>query len=203
MIRSEITSQLYEKGFEFSPYPWFEDYASLGLDASHSNELVRLIEEFEFDESDPLGAANWAPRHAWRALAIIGDLRAISVVRVLMEDEFGFSDYDLPYVAATIGSKAITPLEKMVHGEEDPYFSTLAVFGLQLIAQADALIWPTISPILAAKMRRFETNDLMENTALLAVASRIPNHGLEDEVAAIVESRLHDDGGSIWDMYVE
>ena len=92
------------------------DYvAEFQLTPAHIPELIRLAAMWADPQDDwPEDGPIWAPVHAWRALAQLGAVEAVTPL-LEMSSDLHYDDWqfeDFPHVFALIGAGAIPPLKR-------------------------------------------------------------------------------------------
>jgi hypothetical protein len=115
------------------------DYRARGLGPEHVPDLLRMVEDEGLNEGDPDGPEVWAPLHAWRALAQIGDPNAVRRVLDLLDREEYLDDEwlddDVPEIVGLTGP-AILPAVKdfLSSPDHDPHATWTVADGLVELA---------------------------------------------------------------------
>jgi hypothetical protein len=91
--------------------PW-PDYLALGFTAAHVPELIRMATDTEFSRADTESLQVWGPVHAWRTLAQLKAVKAVTPLTALYDvdevDDWVFEE--LPTVFELMGPLAIPVL---------------------------------------------------------------------------------------------
>ena len=143
------------------------DYRALGVDDADVEALVAAATA-PTDARTP-EAALWAPVHAWRALAQLGDPRAIAPLVSLMATlDDDWAGEELPRALAMFGPRAIPALVGLLDdagGDDFARGSAATALGLVAAEHPDAR--DAIVGHLARALERYETQSDALNAFLL------------------------------------
>jgi hypothetical protein len=117
------------------------DYKQYGLGQEDVEDLLELVTAPSLHGAPTESKDVWVPLHAWRALAQLGDPRAIEplvgMFDTLCEDDWALEE--LPVVLGMIGRQAISPLSVFLGDPSHTEMArAMAVSGLEEIAKRDA-----------------------------------------------------------------
>ena len=152
--------------------PAWPNYLSLGLNAAHVPELIRMALDEQLHDSDE-GTRMWAPVHAFRAL---GQLRAVSAAEPLIalfqridEADDDWIAEQLPVVYGMLGEPAIPVLSELL-ADPQPYMSSrlAAVDSLLEIVQQHPHTRAAVVAMLTRQLERFVENNVALNGWLVA-----------------------------------
>ncbi len=148
------------------------DYRARGLGPEHVPELSRMVEDEELNEGDPDGTEIWAPQHAWRALAQIGDVDAVRRVLDLLdreefEDDEALTE-DVPEIVGVTGP-AILPAVKdfLSSPDHDPYTIWDVADGLAELADRHPELRDECVRFLVERLDHAEDYDTIANGGMI------------------------------------
>lgn len=155
-----------------TPDPAWLDYRSLGIDAQHTPDLIRIAVDPNLlnitDEDDPQA---WAPVHAWRALAQLKSCEAIAPL-IRLFHEIQDNDWvieEMPDVFALIGPAAFDDLALYLRTQSYPaYARMVAATSLMQMALAHPHLREQSIEALAEQLTAFRTNTPGMNGVLIA-----------------------------------
>jgi len=132
---------LFELGAAQRNRTAWPDYRRYGFGEEDVEELLKLVTDPSLHRASTESKEVWVPLHAWRALAQLGDSRAIEPIigmfDALCEDDWALEE--LPVVLGMIGQKAIGPLSAFLGDCRHSEFArAMAVRSLEEIAKRDA-----------------------------------------------------------------
>jgi hypothetical protein len=109
---SEIVQQCFMRG-EPDWNEW-DDYRALGFSRAHIPELIHILDTTTdiWEQAGEEDRVEWAPIHAWRALAQLGAVEALPAMLRLHEQE-GDSDWvgeEIPLALAHLGPPILDEL---------------------------------------------------------------------------------------------
>jgi hypothetical protein len=116
------------------------DCKQYGFGEEDVKDLLELVTDLSLHGAPTESKEVWVPLHAWRALAQLGDPRAIEpligLFDTLCEDDWALEE--LPIVLGMLGKKAIGPLSAFLGDSSHSHFArSMAVSGLEEIAKRD------------------------------------------------------------------
>lgn len=118
---------------EIKGQKWLDYPAQFGLTKNDVDELIRLAQDDALFWGDSDSVEVWAGIHAWRALAQLGDPRAIKpLVHLLLrehpDDDFldDWTSEDLPHALACFGAAAIAPVGAFLANSQHGRWSRIA-----------------------------------------------------------------------------
>src|SRR3989337_1069711 len=111
---SEVVRQCFTRG-EVDWEDW-DDYAALGFTHAHTPELIHILKNATqiWDQAGEEDRIEWAPMHAWRALAQLGAVEALPSMLRLHETESD-SDWvgeEIPEALAMLGPSVLGDLRE-------------------------------------------------------------------------------------------
>jgi hypothetical protein len=135
--KSDILFRLGEPRLDHANWP---DYGRYGLTEADVDDLIALATDHSLHQAPGDSDAVWAPLHAWRALAQIGDPRAIEpligLFDALRDNDWAWEE--LPHVFAMLGSEAVAPLGAYLRARDHDEFAYGSAIGaLEQIAKRD------------------------------------------------------------------
>jgi HEAT repeat protein len=150
----------------------WRDYPALGLTAEHVPELVRMALDKDLHWTDSEGGEEWAPLHAWRALA---QLRAESAIEPLLSlldriDDLDddWAQIDLPEVFGMIGPAAIPGLRDfMADAEHGEWARVTATEGLVKMDERFPESREQVVAIITDQLRCFAEQERVVNASLV------------------------------------
>ena len=155
---------------------WLDYPAQFGLTNNDVDELIRLAQDDELFWRDTDSLEVWAGIHAWRALAQLGDLRAIKpLIRLLLrqhpDNDFidDWTSEDLPRALAHFGAAAVAPLGAFLADPQHGIWprvaasSTLEYIGLKHPETRDACV-----ELLAQRLEKHAKQPPELNASLIA-----------------------------------
>jgi len=181
MAMDKDYSEIVRKCFTRGEPDWkdWDDYRDLGFSAAHIPELIHILDTTSelWDEAGQDDRIEWAPIHAWRALAQLGAVEALPAMLRLLEKE-GDSDWvteDIPQAAARLGPAAVEDLRDLLCSPgNDDWARIGAARALQLIAEqhperrGDLPGRPDCIAALCAGLELFEQNDETVNGFIIS-----------------------------------
>jgi hypothetical protein len=116
------------------------DYKQYGFGEEDVEDLLKLVTDASLHGAPTESKEVWVPLHAWRALAQLGDPRAIQplvgMFDTLCKDDWALEE--LPVVLGMIGHEAIGSLSVFLADASHAEFArAMAVRGLEEIAKRD------------------------------------------------------------------
>ncbi len=98
--------------------PW-QDYLALGLTEADVPELVRMVEDRNFDRLPASDNRVWAPLHAWRVLALLNAAEVVEpLLRRLAESpDDDWLTGDIAQVFAMLGPSVLPNIERFMADE--------------------------------------------------------------------------------------
>lgn len=183
---SGIVQQCFSRG-EPDWEEW-DDYLALGFARAHVPELIHILENTTeiWEQAGEEDRVEWAPVHAWRALAQLGALEALPAMLRLHEQE-GESDWvgeEIPIALSHLGPAVLGDLRAyLCEPSHDTWTRVIVARAIQLIAgeftekRADGVA------ALRAGLELFEQNDETVNGFIISYLAEL-NAG---ETAPLVE----------------
>lgn len=171
MDYSEIVRQCFSLG-EPDWNEW-DDYTALGFMPAHVPELVHILDNTTeiWEQVDEEGLVEWAPIHAWRALAQLGAVEALPAMLRLHEKE-GESDWvgeEIPLALSRFGPAVLGDLQVyLCEPNHETWTRVIVARAIQLIAdqftekRADGIA------ALSAGLELFEQNDETVNGFIIS-----------------------------------
>jgi hypothetical protein len=148
------------------------DYRAQGLGPEHVPELLRMAEDEELNVGDPDGTEIWAPVHAWRALAQIGDVDAVRRLLDLLDrqelEEDDWLEDDMPEIIGLTGP-AILPAVKdfLSSPDHDPYPTWAVTDGLVELADRHPELRDDCVRFLVERLDHAEEYDPIANGGMI------------------------------------
>ena len=190
---SEVVQQCFLRG---EPY-WdeWDDYVALGFAPAHVPELIDILENTAqiWDEAGEEDRIEWAPIHAWRALAELGAVEALPAMLRLHESE-GESDWvgeEIPLALARLGPPVLERLRAhLCKPNNDTWTRVIVARAIELIADEFVENRPDSVAALSAGLELFEQNNERVNGFIISYLADLR----AQETAPLVE-RLFQSGG--------
>lgn len=155
---------------DFNEWP---NYLELGFTQYHINDLINMVLDEEFNDSDAENIEVWAPTHAWRTL---GQLKAISSAKSLLKllpriDDEGddwVSD-EIPVVFKMLGPETIPVIQNYIETNEDELWANVsAIHSLEMIGNEYPESRFKCIEILANDLKKCEEYDETYNAFLIS-----------------------------------
>jgi len=137
------------------------DYLTLGFTEEHISDLIRVLNDPDFNDGNLEGPEFWAPLHALRTLA---QLRAENALKPLLQllDDWEFNDWlseDLPIACSMIGCAAVPILEEFLSREgADHDKRTCIPSCLQKIAEDHPACRQDCIDVLMRQLQKYQTS---------------------------------------------
>lgn len=170
----------------------WRDYGTLGIQAEHITELVRMATDQTLHEAGTESSLVWAPVHAWRAL---GQMRAHSAISPLLEllgrgEPDDTMLQDLPRVFAKIGSGALSELSSFLFDSERDLWSRITVAdAVAQIAAAEPDRTGEVIAILTRQLSEWYRSDESLNAFII---SALVDLGASETAPLMKEAFEHD-----------
>jgi len=173
---SEIVQQCFTRG-EHDWEEW-DDYPSLGFTPAHVHELIHILntttqiweQAFEADTIEE-NLTEWAPIHAWRALAQLGAVEALPAMLRLHETE-GESDWvgeEIPVVLSRFGPSVLEELRAYLCNPKNETWTRVGVArAVGLISKDFSESRADCMDALSAGLELFEQNDETVNGFIIS-----------------------------------
>lgn len=155
---------------DFNEWP---NYLELGFTQHHINDLINMVLDEEFNDSDAENLEVWAPVHAWRTL---GQLKAISAAKSLLkllpriddEDDDWVAE-EIPVVFKMLGPDTISILEHYIETNEDEVWANVsAIHCLEMIGNEYPESRSKCIEIIANDLKKCEEYDETYNAFLIS-----------------------------------
>ena len=171
MEYSEIVRQCFSRG-EPDWNEW-DDYPALGFTPAHVPELIHILDHTTeiWEQAGDEDRVEWAPIHAWRALAQLGAVEALPAMLRLHEKE-GESDWvgeGIPVALSRLGPSVLGDLRVyLCKPNHETWTRVIVARAIQLIAgeftetRADGIA------ALSAGLELFEQNDETVNGFIIS-----------------------------------
>lgn len=147
------------------------DYIARGLSRNDLPQLIRMAGDDQLHDGPEGSPVVWAPIHAWRALAQLGDTEAIPGLVALFrrtEDWDEWVSEDLPKTLARFGAAAIEPvvgfLANAAHGD---WARTAAAKTLSVLGEHQPELRLEVIGRLSAQLERFAEQSETLNAMLV------------------------------------
>lgn len=173
-------SEVVELCFTGGEPDWeeWDDYPSLGFTRAHVPELIHILDTTtqiweQADEEDP---SEWAPIHAWRALAQLGAVEALPAMLRLHETE-GESDWvgeEIPIAVSRFGPPVLEELRAYLCDPKNETWTRVGVArAIQLISEGFPESRADCIDALRAGLELFEQNDETVNGFIISYLAEI------------------------------
>lgn len=173
---SEIVQQCFSRG-EPDWEKW-DDYLALGFTRALVPELIHILENATeiWEQAGEEDRVEWAPIHAWRALAQLGAVEALPAMLRLHERE-GESDWvgeGIPVALSRLGPAVLGDLRAyLCEPDHETWTRVIVARAIQLIADKSAEHRPDSVAVLSAGLELFEQNDETVNGFIISYLAEL------------------------------
>jgi hypothetical protein len=156
---SKEVAKIFHLGLTKLGEEWIDYQSILGLNTTHVDELIKIIENADLESVTDQTAEGCAPMHAWRAL---GQLNAIKSIETLFKglihnnQAFTFS-IELPLVIGMMDESAIVPITRYLKKDTNERFDyqVCALEGLLIMAEKNENNTQRIGKIFVETLENF------------------------------------------------
>jgi len=173
-------SQIVEQCFALGEPDWedWDDYLALGFTPAHVPELIHILDTTTqiWDQAGEEDRIEWAPIHAWRALAQLGAREAVPAMLRLHATE-GESDWvgeDIPLALSRFGPPVLEELRAYLSDPKNETWTRVGVaHAMELISKAFPESRTDCVEALCAGLKLFEQNDETVNGFIISYLADI------------------------------
>lgn len=168
-------SEIAEQCFVLGKPDWeeWDDYPSLGFTSAHVPELIHILDTTTqiWDQAGEEDRIEWAPVHAWRALAQMGAREAVpAMLRIhATEGENDWVGEDIPVALSRFGPPVLEELRAYLSDPKNGTWTRVGVArAMELIFKASPESRADCIDALCAGLELFEQNDETVNGFIIS-----------------------------------